>query len=79
MQIKDIPDQVIFDACDAFHAALKRRDRTAQTPEVSLADKYPPKLIMAKMDKMSDQHKIEYGVSLRTAWVVRPYVPDPED
>jgi len=63
VKIADIPDAEILAACDAFHK------RGAPAPDIVLADKYPPKLILAKMQKMSDQGKIDYGVSLRTAWV----------
>ncbi len=65
MKISDIPDQEIIDACDAFHA------NKGPTPDESLAHKYPLKLILAKMRKMVDKGQLEYGVSLRTAWVYR--------
>ena len=69
MKTSDIPAEEIFAACDTFHAngvALG-----AQTPDIALADKYPPKLILAKMERLARQGKLDYGVSLRTAWVVR--------
>ncbi len=64
-QAKDIPDALIIEACAAFHA------RTGQTPDVALSDRWPAKVIMAKMAKLHSQGKIDYGVSLRTAWPVR--------
>lgn len=60
--VKDIPDNEIFDACMNFH-----RGR-APTPDIALADRYPPKVVLAKMGKLVDQGRLDYGVSLRTAW-----------
>ena len=63
MKASDIPDTEIFAACNAFH------EGRASTPDIALAEKYPPKVILAKMQKLSNQCKLDYGVSLRTAWV----------
>ncbi len=63
MKTSDITDAEIFAACDAFHK------NGAPTPDIALADKYPPKVILAKMQKLSNQGRLDYGVSLRTAWV----------
>lgn len=60
----DIPDAEIIAACNAYHCG------TADTPDVALAHKYPPKLILAKMAHMDRRGILDYGVSLRTAWVV---------
>lgn len=38
-------------------------------PDIALAHKYPVKVIMAKMQKLVDRGILNYGVSLRTAWV----------
>lgn len=69
-QCKDIPDEVILEACDAFHRELKqhRGADNAQTPEVRLAGVWPAKLILAKMENLHRRGLIEYGASLRTAW-----------
>jgi len=81
-QCKDIPDEVILEACDHYHAELKtwrfghyvhaeRKERVAGSPlspDERLADRWPPKLILAKMEGMHRRGLIEYGVSLRTAW-----------
>jgi hypothetical protein len=63
MKCSDIPEAEIIEACRRFHAG-----ETTQTPDEALSDKYPVKIIMAKMQKMADKGRIEYGVSLRTAW-----------
>jgi len=62
MKRSDITEQEIIDACDRFHSG------DAETPEQVLP--YPPKVILAKMERMVDKGILEYGVSLRTAWVV---------
>lgn len=80
-QCKDIPDEVILEACDQFHAALRSRPMLTvvdgrayistfdpQSPVESLADRWPPKLIHAKMESMVRRGLLEYGVSVRTAW-----------
>jgi hypothetical protein len=59
----DIPEQVILDACQAFH------DGRADTPDKALADRWPAKLILARMQQLVGQGKLDYGVSLPTAWV----------
>lgn len=67
VKASDIPEQEILDACAAFHAG------TGRTPDYALADKYPVKVIMAKMEKMVSRGKLEYGVSLRAAWPTEFY------
>jgi len=67
VQCKDISEAEIIKACDDFQSGA------ASTPEESLGDKYPAKVILRKMEKMADKGILEYGVSLRTAWVVEGY------
>lgn len=62
MKRSDIPEAEIIEACRASRA------RTAKTPDIALAGKYPQKLILAKMAQLVEQGKLDYGVSLRTAW-----------
>jgi hypothetical protein len=38
-------------------------------PEQVLADKYPPKVVLAKMQDMVDRGILEYGVSLHSSRV----------
>jgi hypothetical protein len=66
VKTSDIPDQEIIDACNAFHNS---DPIDGQTPDEALAHKYPVKVIMNKMAKMVRQGILNYGVSLRTAWV----------
>jgi hypothetical protein len=62
MKRSDISDAEILEACKAFH------NGEAKAPDESLAHKYPPKLILCKMERMVERGLLEYGVSLRTAW-----------
>lgn len=62
----DITDEEILDACRRFHAEGCR----GLTVDMALAHKYPTKVILAKMQQMADRGLINYGTSLRTAWVV---------
>lgn len=55
----------IIDACIAW--TLTRP--FGPTPDMSLAHKYPVKVILKKMQKMVDAGILECGVSLRTAYV----------
>jgi len=69
MKRSDIPTEEIIAACRAFHAG------TAKPPDESLGHKYPVKVILAKMEQMADNGLIEYGTSLRCAWVVETLIP----
>jgi hypothetical protein len=62
IQAKDIPVEVVLQACRAFHAY-----ETPETPDEALP--YPPKVTLAKMEKLCRAGLIDYGVSLRTAWL----------
>lgn len=64
IQVKDISDAEILDCCQKVHT------RAGETPDIALAYKYPVKVIMRKMQQMVERGLLEYGVSLRTAWVV---------
>lgn len=65
VQCKHISEQEIIDACNAFHRNVYKNP----TPDEALAHKYPAKVILAKMARMVDRGILDYGVSLRTAWV----------
>lgn len=73
VQVKHISDKEIIDACNAFH----KSGCTGVTPDVALSAKYPVKVILAKMDQMVRRGVLDYGVSLRTAWVERRPVSNP--
>jgi hypothetical protein len=59
----DVPREEVLAACRAFH------EGKGETPERALAAKYPPKVVLARMEQMVAEGLLEYGVSLRTAWV----------
>jgi hypothetical protein len=64
VQTKHVSDEEIIEACRAFRAR-----RVRQTPDESLAHRYPAKVILAKMGQMVRRGLLACGVSLRTAWV----------
>lgn len=41
------------------------------TPDKTLCDKYTQEEIFAKLEELDYRHLIEYGVSLRTAWITQ--------
>jgi hypothetical protein len=72
VKCSDIPDAEIIEAVRAFQRG------EADTPDAALAGKYPPNVVLAKMQKLSDRGVLDYGVSLRTAWVVADKANPPE-
>ncbi|KKL78334.1 hypothetical protein LCGC14_2025870 [marine sediment metagenome] len=62
MKRADVPEDEVIAACRAFHAGC------GETPDVALAARYPAKVVLAKMKQLEEQGKLDYGVSLRTAW-----------
>lgn len=69
----DIDTREILQACQRF------KDRLADTPDVVLKGRYPVKVIMAKLARLREQGYLDYGVSLRTAWLTdkgRQYLAD---
>jgi hypothetical protein len=64
MKTSDITDEEILNAIREYGVGR------APTPDIALAHKYPVKVIMSKMRKLSDKGVLDYGVSLRTAWIV---------
>ena len=81
LQLKHISDREILEAVQAFAEANRRywrpgmtleaglAGKVPETPDVALAGKYPEKLILRKMEVLDDRGFLEYGVSLRTAWL----------
>ena len=60
-QVKDISDEMIYEA-------IKRSKDVGDKFPYDFIDA-PQKVVLRKMEKMVDQGKLEYGVSLRTAWI----------
>ena len=72
-QIKDISDEEVYEAIrkSRKHYMENRFKFPTINPMFPYNYlKYPPKLILKKMERMCEQDKLEYGVSLRTAWIV---------
>lgn len=59
----DIPERMILEAVEDF-----RLGKSQLTPERQLAQ-FPVKVVMQRMSRLADRDMIEYGVSLRTAWL----------
>jgi len=84
MQCKDVSEQEIIDACNQYaqevniwlldNPTAKPRPKD---PVTFLVDKYPDfsgqpeNVILTKMEKMADKGILEYGVSVRYAWVLK--------
>jgi hypothetical protein len=62
VQCKHLPDLAVLEAVEAFS------QRFARPPDEALAT-YPPKVVMAKMGRFFADGWLDYGVSLRTAWL----------
>jgi hypothetical protein len=69
MKRSDIPDEEILAAIREGKRELHAL-RPYKTPEEMLAHKYPPKLILSKMERMIEKGILECGISVRTAWIV---------
>jgi len=61
-------DVEILRAVKVFHCG-------GQTPDESLAAKYPVAKILRAMRKLEDRGWLESGVSTRTAWLRRDVIP----
>lgn len=68
---KDINEQEFLAIINAYWAAV----RAGEEPEMVMPYKvwvargFPEKVVYAKYDKMMRKGYLEYGVSLRTAWL----------
>jgi len=61
-QTKDLSDEQIY-------KAIKQAKLSNSKFPYDFLPNYPVKVVLNKMQKMVDQGKIDYGVSLRTAWI----------
>lgn len=68
VQCKHLSTEELFDAIRAYY-------KGGPTPDKALSHKYPTKVIMRKMEALADKGILEYGVSLRTAWIVAERKP----
>lgn len=61
MHRRDIPEVEVLRAA---------RDRASGGPFLDEAlSRYPSKVVAARLEQLSDRQLLEYGVSLRTAWL----------
>ncbi len=66
----DIADEMIFQCIRDRQAGLHR-----MFPDEVLADRFPQKVVLAKIQQMVDRGKLGYGVSLRSSWIGTPLYP----
>ena len=66
MKRSDIPTIEVLIACHQFH-----KEKNGITPWQALMDKFsaPEKVVYAAMDRDCDKGLLDYGTTLRTAWV----------
>ena len=64
--IKDIPTKEVLEYQNKWQ---KNCAKSIDMPYCYEALPYPDKVIFRKMEKLFDQGYLEYGVSLRTAWL----------
>ncbi|HEC64643.1 hypothetical protein LCGC14_0615390 [marine sediment metagenome] len=70
MKTSDVTDEMIY---KAIKWSKKLPIYSGKFPYDYYPD-IPNKIILNKMDKMVDQGKLNYGVSLRTAWIEKEKV-----
>lgn len=68
-QRSDIPVEEVLDACHVFH----RQD--GPDPWKALSQKYPGKVVLARLEQLVDQGWLDFGTSVRTAWI-KTYDPE---
>lgn len=66
---RDIPERELLEAIVAFQESISDGNYQTPFPYEMLAHKYPEKVTYKKMEKLDNKGLINYGVSLRTAWV----------
>ena len=67
MKRSDIPTIAVLKACDSFH------NGNAPAPLEALMDEFgaPENVVYAAMEREDDKGLIDYGVSLRTAFLTK--------
>lgn len=68
LQTKDLSERDVLDAI-VRRAESRARGEQLGFPDQLLADRFPVKIIMAKLDKLDRRGVLDYGVSLRSAWI----------
>ena len=66
MKRKDISTKIVLTACKAFHSGF---DDRAPWRIIMAETGAPEKVVDAAMERESKKEHIEWGVSLRTAWL----------
>ncbi len=63
MKAADVPERAILEAYEAFHQGA------SWIWEVPALSVFPPKVLWAKVDKLLGRGFLEYGTSIRSAWL----------
>ena len=75
IQVKDIPTKEVLEyqlkwsQNNSMMWSTEHSQMVQNMPFCYEALPYPPKVIYRKMEKLVDEGYLEYGVSLRTAWL----------
>lgn len=83
IQRKDIPDAEVIAAVEAYwrqmwsvpnriHGGRDYNDVIPLAPLTVLSQKYPEKVVLAKLERMCEQGILDYGVSSRIPWLTEP-------
>ena len=76
--MKDIPIKEVLAYQKKWHENNMKSGGMVRPPEADFVEDmpftyealpYPPKVIFKVMEKLAEQDYLEYGVSLRTAWL----------
>ena len=78
IQMKDIPIREVLEYQKKWSENNSKSGGMVRLPDADFVEDmpfcyealpYPPKVIFKVMEKLADQDYLEYGVSLRTAWL----------
>jgi len=67
MQVKDLTDERLL---DAIRRARAERDRGNYVWPADMLPDVPEKVVYRKMEQLVGRKIVEYGVSLRSGWII---------
>lgn len=69
-QLKDIPDEAILRQQQEWFSRARRHESVIPWTYDAFPQ-WPAKLVLRKMEELVKKGYLEYGVSLRTAWLTK--------
>jgi hypothetical protein len=69
MQVKDLADPLVLGLIADCWRRMNDGERAPFADQILIRNGVPPKVVLRKMERLADRGLIEYGVSLRTAWL----------